>query len=189
MQLLWQCVATERSNTHKSGWHQHHWKVVLETAVMCCLKIKLPFTILMNMTSVTLSLWTEAILFSEWWPCSRPARWRCCSHLKAAPVPNLYGHDAEMGQVTWQTWVSTGKAVAYLSIARTISSMQPLILFWASRWVMPSVGSPSIARIMSPMHKLAWAALLPGVTWQSNKSVLPQWNAGCIVVKCQCAHR
>ena len=55
-------------------------------------------------------------------------------------------------------------ATAYLSMESTISSVHPLILFCASKWVMLSVGSPSIAKIMSPMHRLAWAALLPGLT-------------------------
>lgn len=44
--------------------------------------------------------------------------------------------------------------------------MHPLILFCASKWVMCSVDSPSIAKIMSPIHRLAWAALLPGVTYR-----------------------
>lgn len=55
-------------------------------------------------------------------------------------------------------------ATTYLSTERTISSMHPLILFCASKWVMFSVDSPSIAKMMSPMHRLAWAALLPRVT-------------------------
>ena len=38
-----------------------------------------------------------------------------------------------------------------------------LILFWASRWLKPSVLTPSMAEIMSPWVKLPVAALLPGV--------------------------
>lgn len=56
----------------------------------------------------------------------------------------------------------------YLSMESTISSMHPLILFCASKCVMFSVESPSIAKIMSPMHRLAWAALLPGVTYNTG---------------------
>lgn len=33
---------------------------------------------------------------------------------------------------------------------------------------MLSVGLPSMAMIMSPMHRLAWAALLPGVTYKTE---------------------
>lgn len=51
----------------------------------------------------------------------------------------------------------------------TISSKHPLILFCASKWVMLSVVSPSMAKIMSPMHRLAWAALLPGVTYDTGE--------------------
>lgn len=57
---------------------------------------------------------------------------------------------------------------AYLSMESTISSMQPFILFCASKWVMFSVGSPSMERIISPMHRFAWAALLPGLTYNTG---------------------
>lgn len=57
-------------------------------------------------------------------------------------------------------------ATTHLSTESTISSMHPLILFCASKWVMCSVDSPSIAKIMSPIHRFAWAALLPGVTYR-----------------------
>lgn len=59
-------------------------------------------------------------------------------------------------------------ATTYLSMESTICSMHPLILFCASKWVMFSVGSPSMAKIMSPIHRLAWAALLPGVTFNTG---------------------
>lgn len=55
-------------------------------------------------------------------------------------------------------------SVTYLPTVRVISSMQLLILFCASKCVMLSVFSPSIATMTSPIHKLAIAALLPGVT-------------------------
>lgn len=59
-------------------------------------------------------------------------------------------------------------ATTYLSMESTISALHPLILFCASMWVMLSVGSPSIAKIMSPRQRLAWAALLPGVTYNAG---------------------
>lgn len=43
--------------------------------------------------------------------------------------------------------------------------MQALILFCASRCVMLSVLSPLIARIISPGHRSAMAALLPGLIY------------------------
>lgn len=38
-----------------------------------------------------------------------------------------------------------------------------LILFWASRCVIPSVATPSMAEMMSPWARVPPAALLPGV--------------------------
>lgn len=55
-------------------------------------------------------------------------------------------------------------SAVYLLTVRVSSSVQPLILFCASRCVMLSVFTPSMAMIWSPIHKLAIAALLPGVT-------------------------
>lgn len=40
-----------------------------------------------------------------------------------------------------------------------------LILFWASRCVIPSVLTPSMAEMMSPWAKLPPTALLPGVIY------------------------
>lgn len=48
---------------------------------------------------------------------------------------------------------------------------------------MGSVGSPSIARIMSPIHRLAWAALLPGVTYNTGDMIndrTTQLFVGCM---------
>lgn len=50
-------------------------------------------------------------------------------------------------------------------------SVQPLILFCASKCVILLVFSPSMAVMISPTHKLATAALLPGVTWQTREEV------------------
>lgn len=58
----------------------------------------------------------------------------------------------------------------YLVTVRVKLSVQPLILFWASKCVILLVFSPSMAVITSPIHKLAVAALLPGVTWKKRKS-------------------
>jgi len=51
----------------------------------------------------------------------------------------------------------------YLFTESSSWSMHALILFWASRCVMLSVLSPLIARIISPGHRFAMAALLPGL--------------------------
>lgn len=45
-----------------------------------------------------------------------------------------------------------------------------LILFWASQCSMSLVGTPSMARMTSPAHRLATDALLPGVTWKQRMS-------------------
>lgn len=51
----------------------------------------------------------------------------------------------------------------YLFTESNSWSMHALILFCASRCVMFSVLSPLIARIISPGHRFAMAALLPGL--------------------------
>lgn len=51
----------------------------------------------------------------------------------------------------------------YLFTESSSWSMHALILFCASRCVMFSVLSPLIARIISPGHRFAMAALLPGL--------------------------
>lgn len=56
----------------------------------------------------------------------------------------------------------------HLDTVSVMLSVQPLILFWASKCVILLVSSPSMAVIKSPIHKLAIAALLPGVTWQQR---------------------
>jgi len=61
--------------------------------------------------------------------------------------------------------------VTYLLTVRVSSSAQLLILFCASRCVMLSVFTPSMAMIWSPIHRLAIAALLPGVTYKKTKLV------------------
>lgn len=48
-------------------------------------------------------------------------------------------------------------------MVRAILKVADLILFWASRCVIPSVLTPSIATMMSPWFRLLNAALLPGV--------------------------
>lgn len=53
--------------------------------------------------------------------------------------------------------------LVYFCIERLSLMVADLILFWASRCVIPSVLTPSIAEMMSPWVKLPPAALLPGV--------------------------
>lgn len=44
-----------------------------------------------------------------------------------------------------------------------------LILFWASRCVIPSVLTPSMAEMMSPWARLPPTALLPGVIFREER--------------------
>lgn len=53
-----------------------------------------------------------------------------------------------------------GSYFTMLSVSLLVAD---LILFWASRWVIPSVLTPSMAVMMSPWAKLPFTALLPGV--------------------------
>lgn len=53
-----------------------------------------------------------------------------------------------------------------LSTVRQSWLVDSFILFWASQWSMSVAGTPSMARMMSPGHKLAMEALLPGVIWR-----------------------
>lgn len=46
-----------------------------------------------------------------------------------------------------------------------------LILFCASRWVIPSVLIPSMVRTTSPIPTCAWAALPPSLSWNSTRMV------------------
>ena len=49
-----------------------------------------------------------------------------------------------------------------------------LILFWASQCSMSEAGTPSMAKIRSPAHRLARAALLPGVIYRHREHQGPQ---------------
>lgn len=86
------------------------------------------------------------------------------------PLPEHLGCGWAISQPPLFPWWFRHVATAYLSMERTISSMHPLILFCASKWVICCVDSPSIAKIMSPIHRLAWAALLPGVTYKIQQN-------------------
>lgn len=44
------------------------------------------------------------------------------------------------------------------------------ILFWASQCSMSAAGTPSMATMMSPAHRLACEALLPGVIWMGEET-------------------
>ena len=46
-----------------------------------------------------------------------------------------------------------------------------LILFCASRWVIPSVLIPSMVRTTSPIPTCAWAALPPSLSWNTTRMV------------------
>lgn len=55
--------------------------------------------------------------------------------------------------------------VIYFSMVSDSLLVAHLILFWASRCVIPSVLTPSMAEMMSPWARLPPTALLPGVIY------------------------
>lgn len=55
--------------------------------------------------------------------------------------------------------------VVYFSMVSDSLLVADLILFWASRCVIPSVLTPSMAEMMSPWARLPPTALLPGVIY------------------------
>lgn len=59
--------------------------------------------------------------------------------------------------------MSLGALVVYFCIESVSLLVAALILFWASRWVIPSVVTPSMAEMMSPWVRLPPDALLAGV--------------------------
>ena len=68
-----------------------------------------------------------------------------------------------------------------LSIVRQSWLLDSFILFWASQCIMSEAGTPSMARMTSPGHKLAAEALLPGVIWTGRRrrktaAVTYQWH-------------
>lgn len=56
--------------------------------------------------------------------------------------------------------------VVYFCMLSVSLRVADLILFWASRCVIPSVLTPSMAEMMSPWARLPPAALLPGVIYR-----------------------
>lgn len=59
-----------------------------------------------------------------------------------------------------------------LSMVRDSFRVDSLILFWASQCSMSLVGTPSMARMTSPAHRLATDALLPGVTCREKQLII-----------------
>lgn len=57
---------------------------------------------------------------------------------------------------------------AYFTMVSVSLVVANLILFWASRCVIPSVLTPSMAEMMSPWVKLPPTALLPGVIYKGG---------------------
>lgn len=58
----------------------------------------------------------------------------------------------------------------YLTMVRDSLLLADLILFCASRCVIPSVLTPSMAEMMSPWARLPLTALLPGVIYRRRES-------------------
>lgn len=65
----------------------------------------------------------------------------------------------------------------YLCMVRLSLVVADFILFWASRWVIPSVLTPSIAEMMSPWLRVPLAALLPGVIWEHTQDILQNYKS------------
>lgn len=67
-----------------------------------------------------------------------------------------------------------GNAVVRLDFCMVSDSLlvANLILFWASRCVIPSVLTPSMAEMMSPWARLPPTALLPGVILEMVSGML-----------------
>ncbi len=60
--------------------------------------------------------------------------------------------------------------MAYFCRVRLRLPVQLLILFWASRWFMPSVAMPSMDRTMSPTAMPPFAAFPPSVSCKGTKT-------------------
>lgn len=63
------------------------------------------------------------------------------------------------------------KEVSYLCRVMFKLPVHALILFCASRWVIPSVLIPSMVRTTSPIPTCARAALPPSLSWNSTRMV------------------
>lgn len=57
----------------------------------------------------------------------------------------------------------------YFTMVSVSLFVADLILFWASRCVIPSVLTPSMAEMMSPWARLPPTALLPGVIYRGER--------------------
>merc|ERR1719167_373231 len=68
-----------------------------------------------------------------------------------------------MGESILGVAVGTGAGRLDFTMVRASLLEADLILFWASRCVIPSVLTPSMAEMMSPCARLPLTALLPGV--------------------------
>lgn len=62
------------------------------------------------------------------------------------------------------------EVIAYFCNVRLRSPVQFLILFWASRWFMPSVEMPSMERTRSPIATPPLAAFPPSVSCRNTKT-------------------
>lgn len=76
----------------------------------------------------------------------------------------------------------------YLCRVRLSWPVQALILFWASKWFMPSVEMPLMDRMMSPTLILALAALPPSVSCKeththNNNTFIKEACNECICTK------
>lgn len=98
-------------------------------------------------------------------PCERV--WKRASRSSAVMKTNVFLFPIETS-IEWS--VRGGLCVtAYFCRVRVRLLVQLLILFWASRWFMPSVAMPSMDRTMSPTVMPPLAALPPSVSCRDIK--------------------
>lgn len=90
-----------------------------------------------------------------------------CRQNSQIQATEMQQSDSKLGSKKVSNIVTFGRAecstVSYLLMMSVSSWVHVLILFWASIWVMNSVLSPLIDKMVSPGHRSPWAALLPDV--------------------------
>ena len=125
--------------------------------------------------------WTN--LMQRWvvWECIEGSIWiLCCHRDKWLPI---HIHTLYHWKVKWlgfsfivQYYTQTHKhthceyeLMTYFCRLRLRLPLQLLILFWASRWFIPSVAMPSMDRTMSPTAIPPLAAFPPSVSYRNQK--------------------
>lgn len=95
----------------------------------------------------------------------------CCHEDKCLPVPDGNQYPVKVCVGVGEGGSGLG-GMAYFCRVRLRLPVQLLILFWASRWFMPSVAMPSMDRTVSPTVMPPLAALPPSVSCRDRKKKL-----------------